>query len=299
MKIFIAGGTGLIGRLMVKELLDKNHEITILSRNEKKVEKQWGGKVKGIEGNVMHPGSWQDELNGYDAVVNLVGENILKRRWTKKRKQILYDSRVESTKNLVSGVQKASEQPKIFVSVSGADYYPADMDKVFSEEDNAGTSFLSKVCADWEAPLSELEGVRTAIFRFAVAFSHSGKTAELMFIPHKLFAGGWVGSGKQPLMVIHVEDMVRSIMWALENDVEGIYNSACPEMLRFKEVAKIGGKILHRWTWTWMPGIILKIILGKRADTLLKGRFISTEKIQQAGYAYKYKTVKDILEDVL
>ena len=299
MKIFVAGGTGLIGSLLVKDLLSKNHEISILSRNKKKVEKQWEGKVKAIEGNVTQSGSWQVELNGQDAVINLVGENIMKKRWTKKRKQVLYDSRIESTKNLVTAVQKATEKPTIFISVSGADYYPTDMDKVFNEEDDPGTSFLSKVCADWEAPLSGLEGVRITIFRFAVAFSHSGKTAELMFIPHKLFAGGWVGSGKQPLMVIHMEDMVGSILWALENDVEGIFNSACPEMLRFKEVAKIGGKILHRWTWTWMPGIILKVVLGKRADTLLKGRFISTEKIQQAGYAYKYKTVKDILEDVL
>ncbi|MHA2249555.1 MAG: TIGR01777 family oxidoreductase [Candidatus Kariarchaeaceae archaeon] len=300
MNIFVTGGTGLIGNELIHELLQKGYAVTVLTRNAQSVKNAWKKQVKLVEADSVIPGRWMEEINLHEGIVNLAGENIFTKRWTSKRKKQLLDSRVKTTTNLVKAVKNAKTPPKFFISASGADYYPSSSEIEYTEEFKGDSSFLSLLCEEWEKPVHELVETRYIIFRFGVSFSKTGKSAERMFFPHKLFLGGYIGSGKQWMSWIHIEDFTGLIVWAIEEPIEsGIYNAAAPDPLPSKTIAKLGGKILGRPTWTWVPGFVLKLILGERATMLLEGRKISPRKVIQQGYEFKFPSLEEALEDVL
>lgn len=306
MKVFITGGTGLIGRHLIPELIDKKHDVYVLSRNQEKAQKKLGDKVTVIAGNPTESGPWMDELANMDAVVNLVGENILRKRWTRKQKIKLLESRVESKNNIfkaLDGHMLTNPNKKYtLISPSGVDYYPSSKTREFTELDPPADNFIGDLCKNWEPNIKHLEltNIRTVVYRIGVVFTRTGRGAELMFLPHKFFVGSWLGNGKQHFSFIHIEDLVGSIIWAIENDeVKGVFNAVCPETASLKETAKIGGKIMGRWTWLFLPGFVLRILLGKRADLILKGRKVSSNKIQEAGYKFLYPTIEDTLIDIL
>ncbi|MDH5403765.1 MAG: TIGR01777 family oxidoreductase [Candidatus Heimdallarchaeota archaeon] len=303
MKVFITGGTGIVGNILVDELLKKNHEVTVLTRNISNVKNKWKATVNLVEGNPNKIESWTNEVNGHDGIINLAGANIFDKRWTKNRKKELIKSRVDVGLNLIHAINQAQNKPKVIVSVSGVDYYPSDgSDYSYNEDDTNSDSFIGSLAKQWENSVlnNNLPNLRTIVYRMGVAFSKTNKTAEKMFIPHKFFVGGWVGSGKQWYSWLHVADFVNLLLWGLENDnINGIYNGVSPEPMQMKEIAKIGGKILGRWTWTFIPGFILHIVLGERAKLLLDGRKVSCSKIQKTGFQFKYPSIHSTLEDIL
>ncbi len=306
MKIFVTGGTGLIGGHLIPNLLKNNHEVFILTRNKKKAQKKLGDKINTVVGNPTEQGTWMDNLGEMDVIINLVGANILRKRWSKKRKEELYNSRIISKNNVLDALRKHStsnpENKIIFISPSGVDFYPVSETGELNETDPVADNFIGTLCKDWEPNNEDLKGlnVRIIVFRIGVVFTKTGRGAELMFLPHKFFVGSWLGNGKQHFSFIHIDDLVGSIIWALENEeVQGTFNLVCPETFSLKETAKVGGKIMGRWTWLFMPGFFLRIILGKRADLLLKGRKVSSKKIQDAGYTFLYPTVESTLIDIL
>lgn len=306
MKVFITGGTGLIGRHLIPKLIDKKYDVYVLSRNQEKAQKKLGDKVTVIVGNPTEGGSWIDELANMDVVINLVGENILRKRWTRKQKIKLIESRVESKNNILNALKKqvSSNPNKLFtlITPSGVDYYPPSKTEEFTEMDPPAKNFIGDLCKKWEPNFEELEGsnIRTVVYRIGVVFTRTGKGAELMFLPHKFFVGSWLGNGKQHFSFIHVDDLVGTIIWAIENDkIEGVFNAVSPETSSLKETTKIGGKIMGRWTWLFLPGFVLRVFLGKRSDLLLKGRKVSSKKIQEAGYKFLYPTIEETLTDIL
>ncbi len=300
MKILITGGTGLIGNYLVAKLIDMEYSVSVITRNRERVMNDWINQVKLIEADPIIPGIWMDEINGQDVIINLAGENIFAKRWTSKQKARLIASRVETTKNLVRGINKAHEKPKLIINASGSDFYPSHPDLIFKEHDNQGEGFLSHLTQIWEKPLGDLDQIRTVIFRFGMVFSKTGKGAERMFTPHKLLLGGKIGSGNQWYSWIHIEDVTGTIIWSIINsNIQGIFNGVAPQPMKMNEISKVGGQILNKPTWTWLPGFILKIILGERAVMLLEGRNVSSEKLIEQGYEFKYPTIKEALEDIL
>lgn len=306
MKIFLTGGTGLIGGHLIPSLLENKHEVFVLTRNEKKAQKKLGEAVNMIIGNPTEQGPWTDKLGEMDVIINLVGANILRKRWSKKRKEELYNSRILSKTNILDALRKHSsnnpDKKFTLISPSGVDFYPDSEAKEFIETDSVADNFVGGLCKDWEPNNEDLKdlNIRTIVYRIGVVFTKTGKGAELMFLPHKFFVGSWLGNGKQHFSFIHIDDLIGAILWALENEeVEGTFNAVSPETFSLKETTKIGGKIMGRWTWLFMPGFILRIILGKRADLLLKGRKVSSKKIQDAGYTFLYPTVESTLIDIL
>lgn len=304
MKVFVTGGTGLIGVHLIPQLIENKYEVYILSRDPKKVERKFGNSVHGVIGNPTEKGEWIDQLLNMDIIINLVGENILRKRWSNKQKSKLYDSRVLSKNNILNALsQFQSSNPDkqyTLISPSGVDYYPTSKDREFDESDLPVDNFISNLCRDWEVDTSNLKNVRAIVFRFGVVFTKTGKGAELMFLPHKFFIGSWLGNGKQHFSFIHIDDLTGVILWAISNkEVTGTFNAVSPETLSLKETAKIGGRIIGRWTWLFMPGFVLRLVLGKRSDLLLKGRKVSSKKIQDAGYKFLYPTVEMALTDIL
>lgn len=301
MRIFITGGTGVLGSDLIPKLLSKNHEISVLTR-QSKLKKDWVDKVTIIQGDPTIKGEWMDSLEDQDVIINLAGQSIISKRWSKKQKLKLYDSRIQSSRNIVETIVDRKLTPKVVISPSGADYYPPHKDKVYEETDTPQDSFLGNLTKDWEAEFTPLHdvGVRTVIFRFGVGFSRTGKLTERMFLPHKLFVGGWIGSGKQWLPILHIDDFSGVMIWAMENEsMDGTYNAAIDDDQTMKNLAKIGGKIMGRWTWTFVPGFVLKLVLGTRAQLLLNGRKMSPKKLLDTGYKFKFATAQAVLLDVL
>ncbi len=292
MKVLITGGSGLIGSYLIPELLSHNHHVTIISRSGKII-----NGVETIHADPTIEGDWMDKID-CDVIINLAGENIFARRWSDKQKKRLIDSRVETTKNMVKLINSSNSQSPLLVSISGSDYYPyGDATIDYKEENSSGDSFLAKLCIEWESPIDACKA-RSVIFRLGVVFSHTGKTAVQMFLTHKFFIGGWIGSGKQIYSWIHIHDVVSAIMFAINNDIDGVYNLASPDSMEMKKLAKIGGKLLGRWTWTFVPGFILKLLLGERADMLTRGRKLSPEKIISSGFIFKYNDAENALHEI-
>jgi uncharacterized protein (TIGR01777 family) len=291
-----------MGNLLIGNLLENGHEITVITRNASRVENSWKDRVNLIEGSLYEKGEWVEHLQDHDAIVNLVGENIFGKRWTSKQKDRIMTSRSVTTSNLVAAVNEMTSPPGVFVSVSGTDYYPASETKLYTEEDDPSDSFAGMVTQEWEKPLKDLDPdkVRAVIFRMGINFGYSGAGGERMFLTHKLFVGGWVGSGKQIYSWIHMHDFVGLLEWSLENpEVRGAYNGVAPEPKTMKELAVIGGKAMGRWTWTWAPGFALKIILGSRAALILEGRGVSAQKVIDAGYTFKFPDAQSAMEDIV
>lgn len=301
MKIAVTGSTGLIGTHLIPILIDTGHEVSIITRNSKNAKKILPDGVRIIEGSLYEMGEWCNEVKSVDVIINLAGENIFSKRWSNKQKTKILESRSIITGNLAGLVEDPDSSISQIISMSGVDYYPSDLNKMYNEEDEPASGFLGEVCRQWENPIRKIskKNVSRTVLRMGVVFSNTGKGAEKMFISHKFLMGGKVGSGDQIYSWLHIDDFVGSIIFALDKKLDGIYNVVSPEVKSMKELAVIGGKILRRPTWTWLPGFILKIILGERADMLLEGRAVSPDKLIDKGYKFKFPSAEDALRDIL
>ncbi|MHA2169635.1 MAG: TIGR01777 family oxidoreductase [Candidatus Kariarchaeaceae archaeon] len=300
-KVLVFGATGFVGSQLVPHLIEKKFDVSILTRSSSKMNHVWKDSVNIFEADPTIPGDWMEIIPQHQIIVNLVGENIFAKRWTSKRKENLKQSREATTQNIVSAINEASEQPHAVISVSGTDYYPPDDAKIYKETDQPGTSFLAELCQRWEQPLLSLkENNRFVILRFGASLSTSGKGAERMFKPLKFFVGGTISDGKQWINWLHIDDFIGILLWSIENEhISGVFNAVAPESIRMKNMLHLAGKIMRRPVWTRVPAFALKIVLGERAEMILKGRQVSSTKLVSQGYNFKFPTVTAALEDIL
>tara|TARA_B100000287_G_scaffold192811_1_gene182002 strand:- start:321 stop:1241 length:921 start_codon:yes stop_codon:yes gene_type:complete len=304
MNILITGGTGSVGKILVPMLLEKNYKLTLTTRNRQKAvskNSEWADKVKFIETEYKMNGDWLKQVELNDIIINMVGANVFSRRWTMKRKNILIDSRVEPTQMLIDTIKQVEKKPSLFIQISGSEY-PNSSKKEFYESDRLSDKFLGELMRKWENPSIKLKNkdVRTIVFRMGPVLGYDWKNIERMFIPHKLFIGGKVGNGRQIYPWVHVKDFANIILWGIENEkVKGIINGVAPDKKSMIELAKIGGHILKRKTWTWAPGFGLRLVLGERADTILNGRAVNSNKLLEYGYKFLYPNAGLALIDIL
>lgn len=286
-KIIITGGTGLIGTKLTKLLIDKNHEVVILSRNPiQKNEYQWDISKGLID---------EKALMNVDYIIHLAGAGIAEERWTTKRKKILIDSRVESANLLYKKVVALNIPLKGFISASGIGYYGAiTSDKIFEEKDSLGTDFIASICKKWEtaALQFEKEKIPVTILRTGIVLSEKGGALEKMRLP----VITPLGSGKQYLPWIHIDDLCDMYLKAVEGDLKGIFNAVAPDHQTSFSFSKALAKSIQKpFIGIPAPGFFLKVAFGEMAIILLEGSRISSKKIEKSGFSFRFKSLDKAL----
>ncbi len=291
--VLIGGGSGLIGSRLTEILLQKGYQVRHLGRKAKE------GPVKTFEWDI-HKGTIDTRaFEGVSVVINLAGANISDHRWTASYKKELEISRTGSTKLLVDYLNSNQHQVTQFVAGSAIGYYGLnDNSTLFRENDPPGKDFMAQITVEWERVADQWKG-NVAHIRTGIVFGPHGGAIEEMSKPIKLYVGSPLGSGKQYVSWIHLEDECGIIMHVIENELTGVFNATAPEPATNEEITRALAKKLHRPLWLPnVPGIVLKIVLGEMADAVLGGSKVSSEKIQSTGYKFRYPSLQEALKEL-
>ena len=294
--ILITGGTGLIGKHLCNVLRSKGYKILILSRNKTNNPNTY---YWNISENYIDPKAIQKA----DYVIHLAGAGIADKRWTKKIKKELIDSRVKSANLLFSKIKTLNPNLKAFISASGIGYYGTiTSEKIFKETDASGNDFLATVCKVWEEASKQFNSlnIRTVILRTGVVFSKKGGAFEKMSQPIKLGFGSPIGTGNQYIPWIHIDDLCNMYVEAIENnELNGIYNAVASDYVTNEFLTKSIATILDKKAWLPnVPSFMLKLIFGEMAVILLEGSRVSAEKIKSTGFKFKYPFLLEALKDL-
>ena len=306
MRVIVTGGTGLIGTALVKLLAADGHEVIAISRNPR----QRGPMPENVsfaKWDAKTADGWGHLADGADAIVQLAGASIagdgfLPARWTPERKQVIVDSRVNTGHAVMDAIEKASVKPKVLVQSSAVGYYGTHPNSVeITEESPAGSDWLAEVCVKWEASTAAADamGVRRPIIRTGVVLDEDEGALPRMALPFKLFAGGPLGSGKQPFPWIHLLDEVRAIRFLIENeDANGAFNLSAPNPLTNAEFGRELGKVLGRPSLIPTPGFAFNIAFGEVATVVLDGQRALPKKLLDMGFEFTYPTAAEALNAI-
>jgi uncharacterized protein (TIGR01777 family) len=301
-KIIIAGATGLIGNYLFRKLKLRGEEITILTRNPVYAKKILTGAKEYIQFDLLKPKIWESNINCKDIVINLSGATIGGRRWTKKIKKEIIESRIDTTKVLVNGISNADKKPAAFICASAIGYYGTSETEIFTEGSLLGDGFLASVCKEWEDETEKVEkyGVRRVNIRTGVVLEKNKGALAKMLLPYKFFVGGPLGTGEQWISWIHVIDLINIYLMCIDdNRFCGAVNATAPNPVRMKEFAKTLGRILKRPAFFYVPEFVLKLIFGESVDTVTKGQKVLPDKILNASYNFKFPEIEEALLNLL
>jgi uncharacterized protein (TIGR01777 family) len=304
MRVVVAGGSGFIGERLCAELVQAGDEVDILSRRPERLA---GRLPSGVRARAWSPPrldpGWQIAVAEADAVVNLAGASLGDGRWTERRKALLRDSRVDSTRALVTALGNGGGPPRVLVSASAVGYYGDRGDEELTEASAPGQGFLAGICVDWEATAREAEalGVRVVSPRFGVVLGEGGALPRLA-LPFRLFVGGPLGSGRQWMSLVHRSDVVGLIRRALKDDaISGPLNAVVPQPIRNADLARLIGSVLHRPSVLPAPAAALRLALGaEMADemVLASQRVLPVETLA-LGYHFRFPSVEEALRSTL
>lgn len=294
MRVVICGGTGFLGRPLRAALSADGHSVTILSRSAAPGVVQW---------DPAHAdGAWTSVVSEAEVVINLAGASIGTGRWTAARKKVIRDSRVLTTRAIVTAIRGSRSRPVALINASGINYYGPRGDQVVTEDTPPGDDFIASVCGEWEAEALAVEeaGTRVVLLRSGVVLERDGGALEPMVLPYKMFVGGPVGSGRQYLAWIHREDWLRLVTYLmLARDAEGAFNVTSPAPVTNAEMSAAIARVLHRPALVHTPAFALRLILGEMADALLlTGQRAVPNRALQMGFAFKYPTIAEALEAI-
>ena len=302
-KIIINGATGFVGSNLSRELLKNNYSIIALTRNPEKVKSIFCDRVTPILFDATAINNSADQFENAHAVINLAGQNISSGRWTAAKKEMILSSRLDSVNNLVSVIKHLNNKPEVFIQASAIGYYGDREDEKLTENSSPGSGFLADVIQKLEKACKTVEntGVRSVILRIGVVLGKDGGALPKMILPYRLFAGGHVGKGIQWFSWIHLEDLIDTVRFFLnDQNLSGIFNLTSPNPVTMKEFSKILGKVISRPSWLPVPGFVLKLIYGEMArETLLSGSRVLPEKLLNAGFEFKFPDTEKALEDIL
>ncbi len=301
MKIFITGGTGFIGTKLTKRLIEKGHEIAILTRSLKKANPLLKG-VLFIEGNPKEDGKWKEEIGKYEVIINLAGENIFG-RWTKAKKKEIKDSRILTTRHLVEALSSREGKETTLLSASAIGYYGFHGNEEINEDSQPGDDFLASIGKRWEAE-AKIAGeynVRIINCRFGIVLGKDGGVLQKMLPAFKLYAGSVLGSGEQWFSWIHEEDLIKIFLFLLgRKDISGPINFTASKPVRNKEMTKILSEVLKKPVkLPAAPGFIIKTMMGEFGDLVLKGQRVLPRRLLQEGYNFHFPEIKEALIDIV
>lgn len=296
-KILITGASGLIGGRLIKNLLEKGNEVSVLSRTPSNIKsvKVYVWDIKKQEIDVK-------ALEGIDTIIHLAGAGIADKRWTKSRKQEIIDSRVESTKLLYKAILATNSPVKTFISASASGFYGDRNDEILKEDSKAGSGFLAECCQQWEHAVDEGSkmGIRVVKLRIGIVLSKRGGALSELARPVSFFVGAALGSGKQWMPWIHLTDLVSIFETAFENHaLVGTFNACSPFPVTNFEFTKILAKKLFRPLWPInVPSFVLRIILGEMSAVILNSNRCSPQKIIDSDFRFQYPILEDALTKI-
>jgi len=296
MNIIITGGTGLIGTALCKHWIEDSDQVVIVSRNE-------GIHLPGIK---VIPWTLADlvrEIEHSDVIINLAGASIagsrpLSMRCTPKRKSLIKSSRIMAGDMLSRAIQNSSHKPEVFIQASAIGYYGNQGSPPSDESTPYGDDFLADVCKDWEDSTSKIEelGVRRVITRLGLVLSNAGGLLPLLSFPHKLYLGGQLGNGKQPMSWIHIEDVVQAYRHFVQHpNTQGTYNLTSPTPVDNRTFSASIGKTLSRSNWLTVPAAALKLALGEASTLALEGREVLPRRLLESGYEFQFNQIDKAL----
>ena len=291
MRVAVTGGTGFLGGALVERLRGDGHTVTVLTRGPSGAGRvHWDPEAPA--------GEWTSALDGSDAVINLAGDSIAGGRWTARRKALIRDSRVKSTRALVSAIRAARRPPQVFVSGSATGIYGSRGDEPLTEDSAPGSDFLGSVGIEWEREaLAAASVTRVVLARTGLALDTSGGALPQIARPFYFFAGGPLGSGQQYMSWIHRDDWVELIRWSLSNTaVTGPLNATAPNPVTNREFASTLGRVLRRPGRVPTPAFALRLALGEMAEALLlSGQRVVPARAQSLGFAFRYPLLEPAL----
>ena len=297
--VLITGGSGLLGKHLCRKLMEKGYKPAILTRNP-----DYKSNITNYFWDPDKEEIDDEAISSADYIIHLAGVNIGEKRWTKRRKSLIADSRTLTGELLYKKIKESGRKPKAFISISGTGYYGSiTSDRIFSETDRHAEDFLGEVCRLWENTASRFEeiGIRTVRIRSAVVLTERGGVLARIALPVKLGIGSPLGSGKQYFPWIHVEDLCNIFIRAIEDtQMKGVYNAASPDQRINKEFVRTLAKVLKKPFWfPPVPAILMKLLLGEMSVILLTGSRISSEKIKETGYVFKFPELEDAIKNLL
>jgi uncharacterized protein (TIGR01777 family) len=302
MKYVIAGGSGFLGDALCARLASDGDDIVILTRGPGRTTASSRYVTWTADPATASGSDWARELDGADGVINLAGAGIADRRWTAARKQQLRQSRVDSTRALVSAARVATNRPTVFLSGSAVGFYGPQPDDGPALDESAppGSDFLSVLAVDWEAEAHAAEalGSRVVIVRTGVVLARNGGALEKMIPPFRFLVGGPLGSGRQVMSWIHLTDWVDLIVWLLRTPgASGTFNATAPEPATNREFSAALGRALRRPSWIPVPGFALKLIVGEMAGpALLAGQRVIPKRALDLGFQFSYPEISSALQ---
>lgn len=297
-KVLIAGGTGLVGKRLSHLLSQKGYEVAWLSRSKKDDSPyqiyQWDIKAQTIEA---------EAIEHADYVINLAGAGIADQLWTKSRKKAIINSRTEGTRLLKKQIQQAKNKPKAYISASAVGYYGDRGNEWMNEHSSAGDGFLSKTTILWEDAIQEVAktGVRTVALRIGIVLSTQGGAMEKMLLSFKVRVGAYFGDGSQWYSWIHLDDLCRMFIAAIENEeMKGVYNAVAPEPATNKVLTEQLAEALDKASLVVpTPAFVLKMGMGDMSSVVLNSTRVSSKKIERAGFEYKHADLLPALRDLV
>jgi len=296
MKILISGAHGLVGTALMKSLEPEGHEVFRLVRYapSSDAEIEWSPDRYSIA---------LARIEGFDAVVNLAGESIAEGRWTEDKKQRIRESRVKGTKLLGDALANLTNPPKTFICASAIGYYGNRGDEILTETSAPGDDFLAEVCVEWEkaTALATEKGIRVLNTRFGVILDAHGGALAKMLPPFRAGLGGKIGSGKQWMSWLALDDVVGALKFALTNEaLSGPVNFVAPNPVRNAEFTKALGKALSRPTLFPIPAFGVRLLFGEMGEALLlAGQRVAPKRLMTEGYQFQYSQLDEALRHVL
>ena len=297
MQILITGATGLIGRRLTERLLGQSHRITALTRAPERAAKLLGPEVllwKTLDDKTS--------LDGFDAVINLAGEPIADKRWSKDQKQKLCDSRWKITERLATLINASQNPPSVFISGSAVGYYGDQGQALVPEDEPPNKQFTWQLCARWEAlaQAAESDHARVCLLRTGIVLAKKGGALAKMVLPFRAGLGGPFGNGQQYMPWIHIDDMVNGIIFLLMHEtLSGPFNMVSPYPARNEQFSALLGEVLHRPAFMRVPAGVVRLLMGESAVLVLGGQRAVPRKLEDAGFVYSHQDLKEALEDVL
>ncbi|MCB0422062.1 MAG: TIGR01777 family oxidoreductase [Bdellovibrionales bacterium] len=298
-KILVTGATGLIGQKLCQSLLQKDFKLVVVGRKPKS------------EALTAFPFpceyySWDDikkgvEIGPVESIVHLAGESIAEGRWTDEKKKRILKSRVDTTSQLVTALQEQRLFTQSFISTSAIGIYGNRDDEGLTEESEAGSDFLAKVCQQWETPLLNLSNtsIRVVILRFGIVLSADGGALKEMELPFVLGLGGSLGSGQQWMSWIHIDDLVRLIIFGIQqSSLRGPVNAVAPNPVQNEHFTKVLVQALNTSQFLPTPGFVIKSLLGEKSQIALFSQKVSCQKALVAGFHFRFENLELALNEL-
>lgn len=302
LRIGITGATGLIGGNLTGYLKAAGHQLVLFVRDSSQVKKLFPDSQV-VTWDMLDGPPDPSTLEGLDAFVNLAGAPIAGGRWTQRRKQMIRNSRVVGTGNLVEGMRRCDQPPGVLINGSAIGYYGTRGDQILDEESTPGGDFLGETCVEWERQAEKASemGVRVVLLRTGLVLSAAGGALGPMLIPFKLGLGGVLGSGRQYMSWIHIRDEIRLIDFLLTSqEFSGPFNATAPNPAKNRDFTKSLGNALGRPAFMKVPAFVLRLVLGEMADALLlNGQRVIPARALESGFRFEFETLQEALNDLL